>query len=239
MSEIITFYGADGSGKTTIAEKLSKEAGSQSTILGGSSYKDWLTSDVARETLGVNHKLNEYSSSYEDKMSLYEDIAVACYGLAKKIREQGGEVVIDSDPYLKRLIWGTLGANQDDSEKYITSFNNKMDDYLDDSVGPDVVVGVNVGVYAVDNAQLLSRLSSRDSNSSHDPTTLEQMTRLSETVEGVWTEVNLATNGLSRFNGLNRRLSSARLLSLQNSHKEVAEVHTSAATLAADIRAQI
>ncbi len=217
MREVLTFFGTDGSGKSTIARELSSRyAPLDIPVMGGSSYKEWLTEDVAVATLGKNHRLNELSSSFEDKTRLYEDIAIACYGVAAMKRANGEGVIIDSDPYLKRLIWGTLGMNQNDALKYINQFDNRFTDRLGPLVRPDKIIAINMGETHLSSEDLLQRLSDRPDNSEHDPTDIESTTKLANRVTEVWKHIEQSAVGMGIIAVLNTRLNNIDILYVDN-----------------------
>lgn len=216
--DIISFYGTDGSGKTTIAKEFaSLDNDSEYVVIGGSSYKSWLTPEVAKNTLGSSHRLAEVNNSTEDMIRLYEDIAIACYGLARNIADKGTGVVIDSDPYLKRIIWETLHLPKSEGKKYTTRFEERMTDHLGAVEAPDYIVGVNMRSGATTHEQLLGRLSVRESNSSHDPTEIHQVRQLDDQVREIWQEIELATaHGNSQLKGFNHRLRASQVIHVEN-----------------------
>lgn len=217
MKEVLTFFGTDGSGKSTIARELSRRyAPLDVLVMGGSSYKEWLTEDVAVATLGKNHGLNELTSSFEDRTRLYEDIAIACYGLAAMKRANGEGTIIDSDPYLKRLIWGTLGMSQDDTLEYINRFESRFTDTLGPTVRPDRIIAINMGQTQLSSEDLLKRLSNRSDNSEHDPTDIESTTKLATRVTEVWDHIKRSATGMGTIAVLNTRLSNVDILYIDN-----------------------
>ncbi len=235
ISDIISFYGTDGSGKTTIAKEMASLTTDQDCIiLGGSNFKSWLTDDVARETLGVNHKLNEYGSGDEERVLFYEDIAVACYGLARIKSNQGSRVLIDSDPYLKRIIWSTLHS-PDAHTDYVPKFEQKMIDHIGHTESPDYIIGVNMEQNAATHEQILGRLSLRLTNSEHDPTSVEQVSALDNQAHAVWGEILLANDAKSSVKGFNYRLSSVRTYHTRNPECPPSKITEQAKSIAQDI----
>lgn len=217
MNEIITFFGTDGSGKTTLARKLGEAySPAPTTIIGGSSYKEWLTPQVARDVLGPQHGLDTLSSSPEDLTRLYEDIAIACYGLAHIIKSRGEGVIIDSDPFLKRLIWGTLDKNEQEGTDYVRSFTSRVSDVLHEEVRPDVAVAVNMNDERLSPEDILARIGDRDNNSEHDPTTIEAMTSLESKAVEIWRHIEASTYAEGTLPGLNARLAGMRLVHVKN-----------------------
>lgn len=240
MTEIISFYGTDGSGKSTIAREFSAQyKGSESTMIGGSSYKSWLTPEVARLTLGPDHTLGETPGNLEDEMRLYEDIAIACYGFARILAERGNEVVIDSDPYFKRIIWGTLGLNEEESRMYVDYFETRMAERIGENEGPGIIVGINMDGEATSQDELLARLNARESSTRWDPSEIEGIQILDERVRGVWSEINLGVRGISTVNGFNTRIYGSIISSLQNPNCAPDEVITKAQHIAKDLRTHL
>jgi hypothetical protein len=191
--EVVSFYGADGCGKTTIARSFAEkmnEHGSEYCVLGGSSYKEWLTPTVAREVLGSDHRLDKTNDTFETKTLLYEDIAIACYGLAAKLRDDGKNIAIDSDPYLKRIIWSTIeNSDCDTRDRYVERFSTRMVEHLGDDLNLTNVVGINIDDNHVDDTQLLDRIVKRGGVSEFDPTEIEEMRALTAAVKKVWGEM--------------------------------------------------
>lgn len=240
MSEIITFYGADGSGKSTIAHELSSNSlDTQSFVFGGSSYKEWLTPKLARSIFGRFNRLPELSSSPEDLVNLYEDIAVACYGLAFIIKQRGDEAIIDSDPYFKRMIWGSRGISQNEGDEYINKFESRMVEFLGDSMGPTVIVGINVGESTIDSRDVLERLTLRTSSSEHDPSSLDEVDELNVRVNNIWKQINLGTHGESRYAGMNSRLSSTNVITDANPTQRDRDVVPAVRVVADRIRSRL
>lgn len=217
---ITTFYGPDGCGKSTVVKALHSVVDQPRRpfiILGGSSYRQWLTPKVARETLGSSSIIDHATATPEETTRLYEDIAVACYGLAHHLREGGTSVLIDSDPYLKRIIWGSVAAGNDGASSYINSFNDRFNRSLELAATPDTIVGINMDSTHLSASGLLKRLRTRGNNTYNDPETLEEMAQLITAVAAVWREVELASaTGSSQYAGLNARLAGKRVRHIKN-----------------------
>lgn len=214
--EIISFYGTDGSGKSTIAHKFAEISTTECEVLGGSSYRSWLTPDVANQTLGHHHKLQETIETQSDLVRLYEDIAIACYGLAKHISESGKRVIIDSDPYLKRIIWETMHQTEENAQSYIQYFDDRLNEYISPNIGPNHIVGINMQA-EMPHYQLLERLANRGDNSEHDPTAIDEVIALDSHVRHIWREVEKAAHdGDSKYSALNTRLGSAAIIHADN-----------------------
>ena len=240
MANIISFYGTDGSGKSTIATEFSLlHPVGDSVMLGGSSYKEWLTPEVAKITLGEKHMLGEPIGEVEDKIRLYEDIAIACYGLGHILADRGSEVVIDSDPIFKRIIWGTLGLSDEDAAEYVRHFEDRAQDVLGESSGADVIVGVNMEDSQASAADILSRLTGRESNTEHDPTDINEMLTLDERVNNVWAEINLAKSGLSTIASFNKALTNSAILTVQNPNCSPEQIIVQAKDIALELRSKI
>lgn len=240
MSNIISFYGTDGSGKSTIAGEFSSlHPKADSIVIGGSSYKDWLTPEVAKLTLGENHTLGDTSGEIEDKVRLYEDIAIACYGLAHVLVNRGSEVVIDSDPIFKRVIWGTLGLSDKEANKYVKQFEDRAQDILGESSGADIIVGVNVGDSQTSAVDTFARISERDSNTEHDPTDIESLVALDNHVNHIWRELNLGITGLSNIPIFNRTLANSMVYTVQNPQCPPEEIQVQARSVSVELRSKI
>lgn len=240
MAEVVTFYGTDGSGKSTIAQEFSTgRKDGESIMFGASSYKQWLTPEIARMTLGANHALSETPTGPIEKLRLYEDIAIATYGYARLLADGGTEAVIDSDPYLKRIVWGTLGLDDKHAADYIKSFEDRMIEGLDLTEGPDVVVGVNVGENAISQEELFARITSRAGNTEYDPTEIGELQRLDARVNAVWEQMHRSLQGLSLIDGFNNRLANTTFISIQNPNCEPDQILPVAQGIAADIRQQV
>lgn len=239
--EIISFYGTDGSGKTTIAKEFAAlNSDNDYVIIGGSSYKSWLTPEVAKNTLGSEHRLTEVNNTPNEMIRLYEDIAIACYGLARMIAEKGTGVVIDSDPYLKRIIWETLQQTEAQGKEYVDRFEERMTQYLGETEAPKYIVGVNMQTSATTHQQLLDRLSARETNSEHDPAAVQEVRVLDNQVRKIWREVELAAeSSTSSFDGFNNRFNTSRIIHLENPDCPPNEVSTQMCTIALQLNETI
>ncbi|GEM_PF-2210839 len=239
--DVISFYGTDGSGKTTIAKEFASLNGDDEyVVIGGSSYKSWLTPEVAKNILGSNHKLAEVNETPQEMVRLYEDIAIACYGLARIIASRGTGVVIDSDPYLKRIIWETLQLPETQAKEYVARFEERMADHLGEVESPDYIVGVNMLSDATTHEQLLNRLNVREINSKHDPTEVHEVRALDSQVREIWQEIELAVeSGASQFEGFNNRLSTSTVVHVDNPDCQPNEVAMQMHTIALQLDEKI
>ena len=211
---ILSFHGADGSGKSVLARKLSDTLEGESLVLGGSSYREWLTPKVAKETLGKNHAIGKDAIIHEEKQRLYEEIAVACYGYAGYLADNGISVIIDSDPVLKRLVWAVL-ENEPEFESYGSRFGQYVLGHVDAESFPSHIVGVNTED-AIGMSDLQNRLSKRGGNSDFDPSNIEEATVLVNATQAIWTELKAATKHSSAIEFFNRRLGDATLIAVRN-----------------------
>lgn len=214
----VSMYGTDGCGKSTIAHEVSRiHEPEHSLVIGGSTYKEWLTRDIARDIMGDSHSLDEPASTPETQTRLYEDIAIICYGHARRLSEDGHNVIVDSDPYLKRMIWGTLGVDESKKSDYLLHFNERMSDFLPDMTSPDVIVGINVDSH-VASADVLGRIANRDTVSEHDPKTVSEVERLDSHVREMWSDIAASQMGQSALSAVYYgRLQHARMLQYENS----------------------
>ncbi len=230
LSGIVTFYGPDGCGKSSVVEALAGKAAQTNvpaTVLGGSSYRQWLTPRVARETLGDSSILDGVIDSEAKATKLYEDIAIACYGLAYHLREGGMEVLIDSDPYMKRMIWGSIGPDANDNSSYIATFNDRFNNSVPSGARPDVIVGVNMDDAHLSPNRLLARLKHRGNNTFNDPETIVEMHSLLVAVKNVWLEVRAgAMCGTSVYSGINKRIFGATVLDIKNPDRPSNDLRT-------------
>ncbi|MDR2338280.1 MAG: hypothetical protein LBE20_06540 [Deltaproteobacteria bacterium] len=55
----------------------------------------------------------------------------------------GQTVIIDSDPYLKQLVWETLNLSEVDAYNYISNFDNRLIAKVG-FVAPYTVIGINL-----------------------------------------------------------------------------------------------
>ena len=214
---IVSFYGTDGSGKSSIAKEFARlDTSNEHIIIGGSTYKDWLTPDVIKNTLGAGYEFIEAFSNTSEMIRQYEDIAIACYGLARHMADNGVNVTIDSDPYLKRIIWETLYLPDDEGRAYVERFDERMAHRLGASAASDYIIGVNVQPSDISHQDLLGRLDSRSDNSDHDPTDIVQMEQLNDQVIKIWNEITAVSKNESSYPCLNTRLGGVALLSINN-----------------------
>lgn len=203
--KVVTIYGADGCGKSTIAALVKGEleqGGMPAVMIGASSYKHWLTPQVARRTLGGGHNLDTLVGDKSRQSELFEKIAVACYGQAQWHADQGKWVLIDSDPVLKRLIWERVERENSSFEEYAAKFGNYLMDRVDLQAFPNSVVGVNMQGETSDE-QVHARIIRRACNSEHDPTTVQEMIALSSAVKCIWAELERSRRGESRIDLFN------------------------------------
>lgn len=238
-AEICSFYGADGSGKSTVARRFVEEMNSRGHeyhMLGGSTYKEWLTPRIAKEVIGKDHHIGEVTETPGEYVRLCEEIAIACYGLAQRLREDGKGVAIDSDPWLKRIIWEEVTeTDQSKLDNYKERFEGAMQDKLGYEVGPSVVVGVNMHDTASSD-DLLGRIQARENNSEHDPTEIEEMLHLVRVVSKVWFGVEQAIDaGSSAYPGFNTRLRGARKLLVSNPSCEPSQLAVQSRAIGASI----
>lgn len=191
----VSFYGPDGCGKSTIATKFADELLSidiPTQVLGGSSYRTWLDTKVAQE-FGCN--INILSSSVRseaEKTELYEEIAVACYGLMNRLTSKDGNtVIIDSDPYLKRLFWAHTELSPGQFEQYRDNFEQKMLERVGDAF-PMHVVSVRPqksNNIHQESRELFSRMSERGVVSCYDPDNILDTTKMAITTRALWPQI--------------------------------------------------
>lgn len=217
---IVSFHGADGCGKSTLARAFSRELeatrGTTSVMLGGSSYLDWLTPDIANQTIGPNHHFAEVARTTEEKTRLYGEIAAVCYSYAGHLRnDKGVNVTIDSDPVLKRIIWNRLSTTGDASASYENQFGEYILENVPETAFPTAIVGVNISG-EVDPDDIQARLTKRGGNSEYDPSSIEETQRICEKVTDIWDELQRAKLGLSGIRLFNTRFQPAELVSVTN-----------------------
>lgn len=225
---IVSFHGADGCGKSTLARVFSGELeqaqGSKSIMLGGSSYKEWLTPDIANQTIGPNHHFADTARTDEEKTRLYGEIAAVCYTYAGHLRNDlGMNVTIDSDPVLKRIIWNRLTATGDARDTYETNFGEYILEKVPADAFPTAVVGVNTsGEVTADDIH--ARLTRRGGNSEYDPASVDETMRIFEEVTGLWGDLQRSNLGRSGLKLFNVRFAGARLIDVTNADCSPAEL---------------
>lgn len=217
---IVSFHGADGCGKSTLANafagELEQTCGAPSVIIGGSSYMGWLTPDIANQTIGGDHHFGEVARTSTEKTRLYEEIAVVCYAYAGHLHDDLGlSVVIDSDPVLKRLLWNRLSSSGDELIMYESEFGNYISEKVSESAFPTAIVGVNLSG-EVDTVDIQARILRRGGNSEYDPSSLTETERICGEATKIWEELRLAALGLSGLRLFNTRFSGAYLLGVTN-----------------------
>lgn len=189
----ITFHGADGSGKSTIANSLSElmsDNNARVVSIGGSTYKQWLTPEIAKTFLNNSSRLEDPAITFEEKTLLYEDIAVACYGHMNRLVEDGAHVVIDSDPYLKRFMWSYSEQSQEQYLRYRTYFEEKMFE-MTGTVAPKNIIGVNFANQDTTTAEqtYFDRIILRQSNSEYDPSDLSGVRDNLNAAGHIWEDI--------------------------------------------------
>ena len=217
---IVSFHGADGCGKSTLAKAFSGELEQTvdvpTVMIGGSSYKEWLTPDIAKQTIGADHHFGEVARTPEEKTRLYGEIAAVCYAYSGHLRNDlGMHVTIDSDPVLKRIIWNRLTAEGKARDIYEANFGDYILENVPEDAFPTVIVGVNTfGEVTADDIH--ARLTRRGDNSEYDPSTLDETLRIIEEVTGLWGDLHRANLGRSGIKLFNSRFANTRLLGVTN-----------------------
>ena len=222
MGNFVSFYGTDGCGKSTVASKLFDCATTRSQeaiIIGGSSYKTWLSREVAQKYIGNCNIQDLNPVTIEEVVQIYEDIAIACYGLALSLSAEGRLVLVDSDPFLKRAVWGTIRKSVEEANDYLTYFCEKVTDKVGALAAPNILVGLNIDPDNQDFEDLLDRISVRGDVSGYDPKDIDEMKILNSAVLNIWGAIanqNATSKGLKI---LTDRFSNAKLIELYN-HKK-------------------
>lgn len=197
---IITFYGSDGCGKSSIATEcvnvLSNFSDEETVIIGGASYREWLTPRLSKQLLGVTIE-NDYRPETEpDKERLYEDIAIACYGYAKILKDNGTYVLIDSDPYLKRLIWSHAKLTYEEYVAYEEQFENRLSAYIGDEMFPDAVAGINIYPHidagGTVTETFFDRIVERGLVDGYDPSSPAEAMNLANSTSYIWENLVLS-----------------------------------------------
>lgn len=212
---ITTFYGSDGCGKSSIAAEcvniLSNARDKEVIVIGGSSYKEWLTPQLSKQLLGITIKDHYRSETESDREKLYEDIAIACYGYAKILKDNGTHVLIDSDPYLKRLIWSHAGLTDEEYGTYEEQFEERLSAHIGSEMFPDIVVGVNISSPTdIEGAAetFFDRIVERGIVEGYDPSSPAEAMSLANSTSYIWESFVLARKYL--------RLKNAHILTVQN-----------------------
>lgn len=208
MAEIprtITFFGPDGCGKSSIANEyaslLRSEHGADVSVIGGASFREWLSPEISKEFLGTEINPDALSQTSTGKDELYESIAIACYGYASYLKNNGTYVVIDSDPYLKRMIWARMERNRAEYTTYEGNFENNVTEHIGAKTFPDTVVGVNLGLdgkYSL-SEDYFKRIINRGQVDEYDPSNLDEAMRIANHTLEIWNEVILSKK-YSRLN---------------------------------------
>lgn len=228
MPEIVTFHGADGSGKSSIATRLTRilEKHGDAIMIGGSSYKQWLTPQVARETVGSSDVVGANPKTPDEKNQLYEIISVACYGYAHQLVEQGSFVVIDSDPVIKRMLWNHLEEpEQDRRQLYAKNFGAYILKNLPDTISLSLVVGVNMETN-VSEHDIRNRLDIRGGNSEYDPQTLDETRMLCEAATALWHSLTASLSGQSDLPFFNQLYRNSSFITVANPNYGQANLDT-------------
>lgn len=217
----LTFFGPDGCGKSTIAAAYERELVShdhETRLFGGSSYHNWLTPRIAKRFLLPGSTLIKNPKTREDRVKLYEDIAICCYGLGKELSQAGVQVVIDSDPYLKRLVWATVerqGVDDQGIPDYFNEFEQRVTEALGKQAFPDAIAGVDMSNQD-SRRNYMGRILKRGVVSDFDPKSTEESFRISIACEFVWQRVVLG-DCMARFAG-------SKILEIPNSDVPADEV---------------
>lgn len=239
----ISLYGTDGCGKSTLAEGIAAHPEvDQPIIIGGSTYKQWPTGDIADTVMGKYHSFDKEADTPEEKTRLYEDIAIVCYGFARNLIHDGHNVIIDSDPYLKRIIWGTLNQSDDQAVEYVSRFNERMSDFLPTDAAPHVVVGLNAterdGSDHYNN--LLERITRREGNSDHDPKSITEVESLDNHVRNIWSSITKKELGKSALSAVCReRLQGTIILEYENHETTPEQLPRQIKALSQDVVAKL
>lgn len=188
---LATFYGPDAVGKTTLAHLLAHEieaCGLNVAIIGSSEYEKWLTDKACRNYLG--YALPDTASlDTSEKEVFYEDLAIAGYLHGEQLRKQGRAVLIDSDPYLKRLIWARHHIGEDSNFlMYADRFEEKVRHAIGPLLFPDTIIRVETGEECTQRAAevTLMRIAVRKTNSEYDPQGIEANIAMHRACESVW-----------------------------------------------------
>ncbi len=178
---ILTLHGPDGCGKSTIARQYFTDIQanySDALLLGSSDFRKWLTADIYSSFFGNTDRLEAGTAdnaSSHSKTLLYEDIAVCLFGLAQRHVTSRGPVVVDSDPYLKRLVWAKMN-DEDSFWSYADRFDAHVTDYIGDTFATHAVV-----VHAT-SEEAYGRIHERGAVSEYDPETPEDNDRIAKAV---------------------------------------------------------
>jgi hypothetical protein len=201
-NKIITLHGLDGCGKTSVAQILHQELmlrGADTLLVGSSDYSQWMTPTICSRFIGSTDRFFAGTASGADELaltSLYEDIAVCLFGLAREHAATRGPVIVHSDPYLKRLVWARKAYEENTFWSYADNFDSYMSGYVDDAYSSDVVT-INTNV---DDA--LGRIEKRGIVSLFDPSNHDEAIKLDDAVQFVNREI-LAARRYPRLRDVN------------------------------------
>lgn len=201
-------------------------------VVGGASYRSWLTGKVALEFLGARINLDIHRYNESDKIKLYEDIAIACYGYTQKKHNEGVQVLIDSDPYLKRLIWSRKQQSAEEYTAYREHFETRVVEAIGSSVAPTHIVGINI---SNPSTQLtpktyFNRIQKRGLVNDFDPKDAAEAIEIAHATSQVWSETVLGKD-ISRFQ-------SSKVISVNNPECKPNETRTKLTSLALYILAE-
>lgn len=182
---ILTFYGADGCGKTTLATMVHEARtllGDDCLMIGSSDYPDWLNPRLFTKFIGSTEHLDAgtaSNASAEDRTKLFEDLAICLYGLASEHAANRGPVIVHSDPYLKRMVWAKINLNEDRFWEYAQQFDAYTSDHIGNSFASRVASILTTPQESFD------RIVSRGIVDVYDPDTPEANIQLNNAVEFV------------------------------------------------------
>lgn len=178
----LSLFGPDGCGKSAIARTIqAKLCGEQEVLLiGASDYKKWLTDPIAKRF--TKAPLDGLSGT-----ALYESISIACYGYVQELTESGKSVIVDSDPYLKRMVWAKIEKSETEYEDYVGGFEERVTQALGEVCGPanlaiiELADSTNKPMSAEELGTIThDRIHARSVVSGFDPTSVEENMRIHE-----------------------------------------------------------
>ncbi len=165
LGKITVLIGPDGGGKSFLAEQLLKAGGENMVLIKGTKPEEW---PIAPEEKAKLVKLRERYK--EDDFKLYGLLSLALHRTVLELARKGKNVVVDSEPTFKWLMWEEDKGKLTEAVKTLTDNKLKV-------VMPDLIKYV---VPPAENrekqAELIwDRLKDRIEKSEDDPKNLEEV----------------------------------------------------------------
>lgn len=174
---IVSLFGPDGVGKSTIANRLQSKG---AFVFSGTGVASWPDQTWIRELEGKG--IDE--PSYNDEGHFIDKI-VRCHELARKLEKQHDLVVIDSDPLHKTLMHDALKGRRRHAELWAHAYPDG-----DDSV--HVYLHLAGASHDAAATELQRRIHSRGELAPFDPESVEQSVKMIEACEQLSREISVS-----------------------------------------------